>query len=107
VPSPVGASVGSPPPNARSIHVASNVDNSVELGDLAVGRDRGADCRSDHIGNRAPEVPRIGGDVTTRKGKLRPAPRRTSETVVRTHAVVITAHAEGGRVASTRPEVDR
>jgi len=44
--------------------------------------------------------------VTTRKGKLRPARRRTSETVVRTHVVVITAHAEGGRVASTRPEVD-
>jgi hypothetical protein len=77
-----------------------------ELGDLAVGRDRGADCRSDHIGNRAPEVPRTGGDGATRKGKLRPARRRTSETVVRTHVVVITAHAEGGRVASTRPEVD-
>lgn len=44
--------------------------------------------------------------MTTRKGKLRPARRRTSETVVRTHVVVITAHAEGGRVASTRPEVD-
>ena len=78
-----------------------------ELGDLAVGRDRGADCRGDHIGNRAPEVTRIGGDVTTRKGKLRPALRRTSETVVRTHVVVITAHADGGQVASTRPEESR
>ena len=62
-----------------------------EVGDLAVVRDRGADCRSDHIDNRAPEAPRIGGDVTTRKGKLRPARRRTSETVVRTDVVVITA----------------
>jgi hypothetical protein len=59
-----------------------------------------------NIGNWTSEVPRIGGDVTTRKGNVRPARRRTSETVVRTHVVVITAPAEDGRVASIRPEVD-
>jgi hypothetical protein len=60
------------------------------------------ECTVINIGNRAPEVPRIGGDVTTRRGKVRPGSRQDLSGRCRTHGVVVTAPAEGGRVASIR-----